>query len=171
MSKANRDTEFNAVVAAAHGMLKLRGYSKSGARFRRHIAGNSVIVQFQKSAWDSSESLRFTVNFAIVSCRLTRDRGGDPTKIFDPAQGHARVRIGEFGNEPKDIWWTLDGPGSSATVVAELLPLLERGAAYCEAHVSDDALASLWRLSKKSASGAHRPNVLLGAELKTLADE
>ena len=50
MSKPTLEHAFNAVISAAHRVLKPRGYAKRGACFRRRIDGNYVIVQFQKSA-------------------------------------------------------------------------------------------------------------------------
>lgn len=170
MPEGSLTAEFDAIVSAAHRLLKPRGYTKSEARFRRIAHGASVIVQFQKSAWHSPDDMRLTVNFAILSHRLARESGRDPSKIFDEAQGHARVRIGQFQPTPGDLWWSLTDPGDAETAIAELFPLLERGAAYCEAHASDDALAALWRRAENPAPGATEPVLFLRVDLRALLD-
>ncbi len=163
-------SEFDAVVSAAHRKLKPRGYLKSGARFRRVVSGNSIIIGFQKSAWGAHDNISLTVNLAILSHTLGSWSGADPSKIFDASQGHVRIRIGQFHARPGDHWWSLNRPGSAEAVSAELLPLLERGVDYCEAHASDDELASLWRRANDPARQGKERSFSLSADLQTLVD-
>jgi len=146
MANVAVEAEFKASVDAVWRELKPLGYSKQGYKSRRSYGPNVVLIQFQRSRHNGTESVRYTVNVSIVSAALARE----VWQIDDLAKasewhGHFRKRIGFFREPPLDTWWTA-GEGESANSAAEIVDLLStRVAPFLDACHSDADLLRLWK--------------------------
>ena len=147
MADAAAEAEFKAVVDGTWRVLKPLGYFKQGNKFRRCYAPNLAIIQFQRSQYNGTESVRYTVNVSIVSAVLAREVGLiNELARASEWHGHFRKRIGFFREPPLDTWWTAEAGGSSANSATEIAGLLQaRVLPFLDSCHSDSDLLKLGR--------------------------
>jgi len=138
---------FKSVVDLARTVLVPAGFTKRGAKFVRFYGPNLAIIQFQRSRYDGGQ-IRFTINVSIVSAILARELWGtvDLNRMSE-WHGHLRQRIGDFSDEPRDIWWIV-GDASAGEVGANVLKLLARVLSSLGACASDEDLLAIWRTGR-----------------------
>lgn len=127
------------VGAPISGLLKQRGFRKSGRKFSSFRPEATLLVALQSSVGSTQEVLRITCNLAIVLQALgSRDR-------HDIWDSHWRERIGHFMPEPRDHWWVCSTDDSAMTAGREMAALLESQALpEMERLASRAAMIALW---------------------------
>jgi hypothetical protein len=94
--------------------LRLLGMKGSGGNFVLPDPDHYLLVGFQGSHYSTAESVRFTVNLAVIS-KDAWERGWQPWWGKPSATAHGPVgkymRLGELMPEHDDVWWHL-APGT-----------------------------------------------------------
>lgn len=147
MPLAVLDAQFNQLLEAAALALKPHGYRKRGNDFRRAQEGNVALIAFQRSGFNDSEQLKFTVNLSVISAALLahREAGSDISRAKE-YDGHLRERIGMLLPGGRDRWWAFSAGVDCAGVEAEVIDaLVVRAVPFLAAHVRDEDLIALWK--------------------------
>jgi len=100
------EAKFKSILASVADALKDFGFKKSGAKFRREVEGNLQLIEFQRSAWNDRDCLRFTANIGILSGKVLKKLNPDASmQKQTEIDAHLRKRLGEFRDEQTDFWW------------------------------------------------------------------
>jgi len=127
------------VAAQIGGLLKQRGFRKSGLVFTSIRPEATLLVGLQSSVGSAREVLRITCNLAIV---LHAPGSRDNHNIHD---SHWRKRIGYFMPEPRDHWWVCTTDDAAKKAGREMAALLESQALpEMERLASPAAMVALW---------------------------
>ncbi|MEM8883280.1 MAG: DUF4304 domain-containing protein [Planctomycetota bacterium] len=118
--------------------LKPRGFRKQRWTYTRRLSEVVWLLQAQRSQWNDSRGLSFTVNLGVYVPGVATLIDGKP-EPKSPSLVRASVhgRIGGLDPENLDVWWNLDPGDLAATTsraIAEIgeriqqraLPFLER---------------------------------------------
>lgn len=146
MADGVEEQKFKEILDKLHSRLKLSGYSKKGAKFLKRFGDNAALMQIQRSRYNDSNSIKFTINTSIVSAKILRGQGleVDIDKVSE-WHGHLRRRIGWFCDRRQDKWWIIDASANSNQIAAEVLELIEIVIPHLESNASDSQLLALWK--------------------------
>ena len=141
------EQKFAAVLAAAGAYLATHGFRKRRQSFRRHVGANSNIVEFQRSKANKEDSLRFTLNVAVLSAAVAARNGVDVEKL-GASEGHLRERIGSITGAA-DKWWPIEIGTDADTLADEVVAALQADVLpYLDRYSTDDALRRLWESAR-----------------------
>jgi hypothetical protein len=116
--------------------LRERGFRKRRNRFRRLDRAGWQVVDFQASAWGSSDDVRFTINLWVGVTELEIAEAG----------AQVEQRVGALLPGGEDHWWPLDADTDTAALASELRAVLaERCLPWLDARRSLDRLMALAR--------------------------
>ena len=117
--------------------------------------GNAAIINFQRSRWNSSESIAFTVNLSVV-CGLLLDPDRVSVKTAKEYEGHLRKRIGWFMPDRRDKWWEISCATKAVVISADIANLIVQTAVpYLERHVRTEDLVDLWKSGESPGISEH----------------
>jgi Domain of unknown function (DUF4304) len=142
------EASFRQVVAETASKAAGLGFRRRGTHMRAVSQGNSALIEFQRSRWNSKDQLGFTVNLAVVCGELlTPDEPPmDKTRSF---HGHLRMRIGSFLPIRQDKWWEITATTDTHALATEVSELIVReGAPYVLRFLDTKELVALWRSGK-----------------------
>jgi hypothetical protein len=137
---------FNEILKRCTLALRTHDFSRRGQTLYRTVSGNWGLIAFQKSKWNTADSIEFTVNLGIFSARLADFFSATETRsrpsVWDC---HWRQRLGHLSSERRDIWWPINvntsledlGQEIQGIIIKLAVPELER-------YVRDEALRDLW---------------------------
>lgn len=144
MSKSSIEETFREVIVRAASHAKSHGFKRQGQTLRKIWGGNAAIIEFQRSRDNTSTSLRFTINIAIV-CGLLIDQGYTPIEKTKSYNGHLIQRIGYVLPSKYDTWWEIDEMTRKDNIVSEILGVvLDYAVPFLEKHISNEAMIDLW---------------------------
>ena len=145
MTGATTLQEVYAEVVAQAGIATAQyGYVRKQGTLRRIVGDNAALINFQKSRWNSSDSVSFTLNLSIV-CGALLDSGITTIKSAKEYDGHLRQRIGYLTSEAADKWWEVNKATKVVALSAEIASLVISAAVpYLERYVRTEDLAALW---------------------------
>ncbi len=153
---------FEEVVAQAGVAAAAYGYVRKQGTFRRIVGDNAALINFQRSRWNSSDSVSFTLNLSIV-CGALLDTSGITIKSAKEYDGHLRQRIGYLTSEAADKWWEINKATRVDVLSAEIASLVVSVAVpYLERYVRNKDLIALW-------SGGESPGLTDVLRLRYLA--
>lgn len=111
---------------------------------RRIVGDNAALINFQRSRWNTSDNVSFTLNLSIV-CGALLDPGTVTIKSAKEYDGHIRLRIGYLASEGTDKWWEVSNATRADVLSAEIANLVVSVAVpYLERHVRSKDLVTLW---------------------------
>ena len=118
------DRVFKDLLSRLHKeVLKGKGFQKSGSSFRLILPdGTSKIINFQRSAYNSGDACRFTVNVGLY---FQKDME-HPELRFKEYDCQIRTRVSGISKRyAGDHWWTLTEATDREKLYAELRQLME----------------------------------------------
>lgn len=126
-----------------------KGYTPQRRAFRRELKGNWVVVTVQHSTRTPlhNDASRFTLNLGILCTRVAQyfeAQRPQPVPDFDSC--HVKFRLGDFLNEPYDVWWEVGVSPAADSDVAKAIGQLLFSIALpqIELLADDAALRDLW---------------------------
>ena len=117
------DRVFKDLLSRLHKeVLKGKGFKKSGSSFRQILPdGTSKIINFQRSAYNSGDACRFTVNVGLY---FQKDME-HPELHFKEYDCQIRSRVsGVSKRYAGDHWWVLTQATDTERLYAELRSLM-----------------------------------------------
>ena len=125
---SSNEEMFKTLLKRIHkNLLKDKGFKKDNQNFRLILNNNGMnygfIVNFQKSAFNDKEELRFTVNLGIIRSYNKID---EKFKEYDCRIIEDRKRLAEIA--PKygyDKWWSITSDTNMDLIESEMLDLLQ----------------------------------------------
>lgn len=149
---------FNQAVKMAHQLLKPLGYKKKGNNFYRLDGEIGCLLSFQRSMYNDSNYIRFTLNIALDAPKI---------RVFQFPQANAdypseseciiRLRIGQLLPEKQDYWYEITPDTDEETLCSELKNHIEQYIIpYFAKHGHADAIA-------KELSGTQQTEMLFYA--------
>lgn len=163
MSRKALDDAFDEVVILTASRAKEFGFKRRGMSLKKIRDSNVAIIEFQKSQSNTSETLSFTVNLAVVCGALL-----DPERLsLEKAKsydGHFRVRIGALAPSHQNLWWEIKAGTDSKALALEVANLVcGEGIPYIERYLGDGDLVELWESGKS-------PGLTDGQRLRNLKE-
>lgn len=103
-------------------VFKAKGFRKSGNNFRMILPdGTSKIISFQRSAFNSEDACRFTVNIGLY---FQKDME-QPNLRFKEYECQIRTRVSGISKRyTGDHWWTLTEVTDAEKMYGELYQLM-----------------------------------------------
>jgi Domain of unknown function (DUF4304) len=163
VSRRDLDDTFDEVVNLTASKMKEYGFKRRGTILKKIVDGNAAIVEFQRSQGNTSETLSFTVNLAVV-CGALLDPESLSLEKAKSYHGHFRVRIGELAPSHQDLWWEIKAGTDSKALSLEVSNLVcDEGVPYILRYLSDRDLIELWESGKS-------PGLTDGQRLRNLKE-
>jgi hypothetical protein len=163
MPQKELDDAFDEVVSLTALRAKEFGFCRRGVSLKKILNDNAAIVEFQKSQSNSSETLLFTINLAVI-CGALLDPESLSLERAKSYDGHLRVRIGALTPSHQDLWWEIKAGTDSKALGAEVATLAcDEGIPYIESYLSDLDLIKLWESGKS-------PGLTDGQRLRNLKE-
>lgn len=135
---------FSEVVSQAGIAAAAYGYARKQGTLRRIVGDNAALINFQRSRWNTSDNVSFTLNLSIV-CGALLDSGAVTIKSAKEYDGHLRLRIGYLASEGTDKWWEVSNAARADVLSTEIASLVVSVAIpYLERYVRAKDLVALW---------------------------
>lgn len=112
---------FKQAVKVAHQLLKPLGYKKKGNNFYRLDGEIGCLLNFQRSIYNDSNYIRFTLNIALDAPKI-RVFQFPKTNADYPCEAECviRLRIGQLLPEKQDYWYEITPYTDEEKLYAEL---------------------------------------------------
>lgn len=144
---------FNRLMSVAKAEFQPLGFKMSGSTARISREGNTGIINFQRSVYNSQAIVRFTINLGIWSRFLQQFSPHPEPKQLTETYCHWRERIGGFMPSGRDHWWQISASTESEVLEADIRSLLRSLAVpTIMARLSDEGLWQWCRSGRKMGS-------------------
>ncbi len=142
MSKSPIAASFAEVVRVVADSLSSEGFTRRGSLFVIENQGNRGVVEFQKSAANSPQELRFTINIGVIVGALVDPGASGQTSTMD---AHVRQRIGGLLPGRPDMWWKIGVETDADALGEELATTISRVAVpFVKRYLSTTEVVRLW---------------------------
>ena len=163
MAEQSVEIGFKSVVSALAAALKPLGFAKRGTKFRRGDT-NVQLIEFQRSNSSDATSIKFTLNFGVVSVRalLRLDPEAKVAKsgILD---AHLSERIGLLSEERAERWWRIDNQTDELAIGSDVIErVMTEALPWLQQYSSDEELVALWKSGRS-------PGLTEGQRIRYLA--
>ena len=125
---SSNEEKFKTLLKRIYGsLLKNKGFKKDNQNFRLILNSNGMnygfIVNFQKSAFNDKEQLRFTVNIGKIHSRNKID---EKFKEYHCRIIEDRKRLADIAPQyGYDKWWSITSDTNMNLIEVEMLELLQ----------------------------------------------
>lgn len=147
-------TAFNRFKKCINKRLKSEGFRANGTKLIRKVGEVLILLQFQRSQWNSKDECRFTINVGISLDALRTyfdDEQSGGSDEISREMCHWHRRIGWLLPVQSDVWWTIHEDDDAELLSSEIsTAIMNSVLPQLESLTKAEAFVKLWKSEKLS---------------------